>query len=119
MSSKFKLDENLPRDAAALLISAGYDTDTVLDENLGGKPDDEVIEAARKENRILVTLDLDFADVRGYPPSQHPGIWVLRGHTLALPYVISLLRGAIEVLKTESPAGKLWIVEAGRVRIHE
>ena len=78
MSSRFKLDENLPRDAAALFGAAGHDAQTALDENLGGRPDRDVIEAARTEGRIFVTLDVDFADIRDYPSSEFPGIWVLR-----------------------------------------
>lgn len=63
MAGRFKLDENLPGDAEALLESSGYDAETVLGERLGGGPDLEVLDASRAEGRILVTLDLDFADI--------------------------------------------------------
>ena len=119
MSSRFKLDQNLPRDAAALFGTAGHDAQTVLDEELGGKPDRDVIEVARTENRDFVTLDVVFADIRKYPPSEFPGIWVLRSQSQALESVLSLLRGAIAVLGIESPTNRLWIVEPGRVRVHE
>lgn len=33
---KFKLDENLPIEAAKLLVASGYDAHTVLQEGLGG-----------------------------------------------------------------------------------
>jgi predicted nuclease of predicted toxin-antitoxin system len=119
VSSRFKLDENLPRDAVALFTAAGHDVDTVLDEQLGGQPDREVIEAARAERRIFVTLDVDFADIREYPPAEFPGIWVLRSRSQAAGNVLSLLRGAIAVLHSESPANRLWIIEPRRVRVHE
>jgi hypothetical protein len=35
---KFKIDENLPVEIAALLQEAGYDATTVLDQELGGVP---------------------------------------------------------------------------------
>ena len=119
MPSRFKLDENLPRDAIELFDAAGHDAETVLVENLGGEPDRKVIEVARNEDRILVTLDVDFADIREYPPSENPGIWVLRVQTQDIASVLSLLRGALTVLDTESPSKKLWIVEPGRVRVHD
>ena len=119
MSRRFKLDENLPRDAEALFGAAGHDVETVLGEQLGGEPDRKVIDVARDENRILVTLDVDFADLREYPPSEYPGIWVLRGQSQSIELVLSLLRGALGVLDTESPSNRLWIIEARRVRIHE
>jgi hypothetical protein len=40
---KFKLDENLPVEASALLREAGYDALTVLDENIGGEPDEHIL----------------------------------------------------------------------------
>ena len=36
MTLKFKLDENLPTEAAEVLCSAGHDAVTVLDQSLGG-----------------------------------------------------------------------------------
>jgi predicted nuclease of predicted toxin-antitoxin system len=62
VSRRFKLDENLPRDAEELFLAAGHDVETVLSERLGGEPDRKVIEVSRAEDRILVTLDVDFAD---------------------------------------------------------
>jgi predicted nuclease of predicted toxin-antitoxin system len=119
MAGRFKLDENLPRDAEALIIEAGHEVETVLGERLGGGPDSDVFDAASAEDRILVTLDLDFADIRRYPPSNHPGIWVLRPRSQSIDNVLTLLKGALAVFETESAANQLWIVESGRVRIHE
>jgi predicted nuclease of predicted toxin-antitoxin system len=116
---RFKLDENLPRDAEALFGEAGHEVETVLRERWGGGPDPSVLEASRAEARILVTLDLDFADIRLYPPSSHAGIWVLRPHSQSIGSVLTLLKGALAVFETESAANRLWIVEPGRVRIHE
>jgi Domain of unknown function (DUF5615) len=64
MATRSKLDEVLPRDAHTLLADAGHDAHSVTDEGLGGGPDPKVIAACLNENRILVTLDLDFADIR-------------------------------------------------------
>jgi hypothetical protein len=71
---RFKLDENVPRKAAALLRDAGHDVRSALEQALGGSSDEKVL-AAWNEARILVTLDLDFGDIRAYPPASHAGIW--------------------------------------------
>ena len=63
MASRFKLDENLRRHAHALLVSEGHEAHTVNDEQLEGCPDDRILDACKNEDRILVTLDLDFADI--------------------------------------------------------
>ena len=73
-----KLDENLPIEVAGLLRTAGWICDTVHDEGLIGADDPTIGAVCRKESRILFTLDLDFADIRAYPPSEYVGIVVFR-----------------------------------------
>jgi predicted nuclease of predicted toxin-antitoxin system len=119
MPARFKLDENLPRDAEALLRKAGHDVHTVLDEQLGGNPDPRVFDASQAEDRILVTFDLDFSDIRVYPPASHTGIWVLRPHAQSIDNTLAVLRAALRVLETEPTQGRLWIVEPDRVRLRE
>jgi len=75
---KFKVDENLPAEAADILRDSGFIADTVADEDLSGADDDTVASASKSDLRILVTLDLDFANIRAYPPGEHAGIIVLR-----------------------------------------
>ena len=70
---KFKVDENLPEIAAKLLREAGFDAETVLSEELGGSPDSVLAAVCLAEGRALVTLDLDFSDIRTYPPGDYPG----------------------------------------------
>jgi predicted nuclease of predicted toxin-antitoxin system len=119
MTARFKLDENLPRDAQKLLGQAGHDSHSVSEERLEGESDSAVLEACLNENRILVTLDLDFADLRRYPPSSHHGIWVLRPATQSIENIVSVLNGALALLGKELTGKRLWIVEPGRVRIRE
>jgi predicted nuclease of predicted toxin-antitoxin system len=73
---KIKLDENIPHTVRRRL--AGLDVDTVLDEGLGGKSDEEVCAAAQEEKRFLVTQDLDFSDQRKFAPGTHYGLLLVR-----------------------------------------
>ncbi len=75
---KLKLDENIPRSSRDRLLALGWDTDTVLDEHLGGHPDADVWTGAQSGARVLVTQDLDFSDVRKFTPGTHHGIVVVR-----------------------------------------
>ena len=43
---RVKLDENVPRSARRVLIAAGHDVDTVVDEVLGGASDPQIVTAA-------------------------------------------------------------------------
>jgi hypothetical protein len=51
--SQFKIDENLPIDVARMLIAAGFDALTVIDQELGGKADDVIAQFCREEGRAL------------------------------------------------------------------
>ena len=75
---KFKLDENLPAELNPLLRQRGHEAHSVRDEHLEGSPDEAIAQTCHSEQRILITLDLDFADIRLYPPEESPGIIVLR-----------------------------------------
>ena len=75
---RFKLDENLPAEATELLQAAGHDALSVLDQALGGYPDDNLATICQKERRVFVTFDLDFSDIQTYPPEAYFGMVVLR-----------------------------------------
>ncbi len=75
---KFKVDENLPIEAASIFREQEFEADTVSDEALSGADDESVANRVRTENRILITLDLDFSNIRAYPPEEYAGIIVLR-----------------------------------------
>ena len=57
---KFKVDENLPVEICNLLKDAGHEALTVLEQKMGGKPDQDLLSLCRKEDRAMVNLDFDF-----------------------------------------------------------
>lgn len=114
---EFKIDENLPIEAAQLLRLAGHSADTVHDEQLTGHPDPDIAAVCRRESRILVTLDLDFADIRVYPPEQYAGVIVLRPRLQAKPDVLSLLKRLVGLLGQQPLEKMLWIVDESRLRV--
>jgi predicted nuclease of predicted toxin-antitoxin system len=67
---RFKLDGNLSPSHAALFTAAGHEAHSVTEQALGGQPDERVIDVCRREDRALVTLDLDFANIKAYPPAE-------------------------------------------------
>ena len=114
-----KLDENMPVEAAELLRVAGWACDTVREEGLSGAEDRSVSARCQAEGRVLFTLDLDFADIRAYPPGEYPGIVVFRPVEPSRSQVLRLIEQATPLLAKEWAEHRLWIVEPGRVRIHE
>jgi predicted nuclease of predicted toxin-antitoxin system len=116
--ARFKVDENLPIEAAEVLKAAGHDAFTIFDQGMVGDLDPKVASVCRAEDRALVTLDLDFSDIRTYPPADHPGIIILRPRNQAKPTVLALVNQLIAVLETdERLSGHLWIVQETGLRI--
>ena len=116
---KFKTDENLPVEVARTLASRGHDAVSVVDQHLGGTTDDDLARVCVSENRILVTLDTDFADIKAYPPGEHPGIIVLRLSRQEKNAVVGVIRRLLDSLQLEDPEGNLWIVDDHRIRVRD
>ena len=116
---RLKLDENLPIQLKRLFMESGHDAVTILDEGMGGAADSEVASVCLLEERVLLTQDVDFADIRMYPPRQYPGIVVFRLASQTRDDLLEIGAMLIETLVRSSPQGQLWIVEGSRVRIRE
>jgi predicted nuclease of predicted toxin-antitoxin system len=113
---KFKIDENLPAECALLFRESGFEAATVADQALSGAQDPVLFDRCLTEGRVLVTLDLDFANVRAYPPGSHSGIVVVRSNFQDKATLISILKRTLPVLMRRSPEKQLWIVEPDRIR---
>ena len=111
-----KLDENMPAESIEVLRSAGWHCDTVHDEALSGAEDSRVSEVCRVEGRVLFTIDLDFANIRAYPPADYEGIVVLRPIKPSRDGILRLLERAMPVLNAGWVPHRLWILEPARVR---
>ena len=117
---KFKLDENIGYRGQDLLRRAGYDVATIVEQNLIGAPDTEVISVCQEEQRCLVTLDLDFSNPLQFKPSRYSGIAVLRlPKQPSHPDLLEAVQTLVNALKTMDITGKLWIIQKGTVRIYQ
>jgi len=86
----FKTDENLPLEVVDLLRREGHDVLSVVDEQLAGHSDKDVAAVCQAEQRALLTLDLDFSDIRGYPPEDYFGIVVVRPSLQTISAILQL-----------------------------
>jgi predicted nuclease of predicted toxin-antitoxin system len=86
------------------------------EESLAGAGDDIIAATIKRENRVLITLDLDFPDIRTYPPERYSGIIVLRPKAQDKIALMALLRRLLKALENNRPDQALWIVEPDRIR---
>lgn len=117
---KLKLDENLGCAIQEVFEQSGHDVASVVAEHLSGADDQTVFDACRREQRCLVTLDLDFADRIRFRSLDCGGIVVLRMPQRSTPALLrSLALQTVAAFARMPMAGDLWIVEPGRMRIHQ
>jgi predicted nuclease of predicted toxin-antitoxin system len=115
---RFLIDANLPRSIVGVLTQLGHESLFARDIGLAHAPDRVVAERAQTTQAVLLTRDLDFADVRNYPPEQYNGIVVFR---FADDVVAKEIARIAELFLSEPNflrqlSGRLAIVESDRVR---
>ena len=115
---RFKVDESLHVEVADLLRGQGHDALTVFDQGLRGRGDHDIADMCRSENRVLLSLDLDFSNILMYPPENYPGLIVLRLRKKSRATVRRVATRVINHLNKETLAGRLWVVDEHRIRIH-
>ena len=114
---KLKLDENLSRHLKPVLMELQHDVATAAEQDLLSLPDTEVARAAFNEGRMLLTLDIEFADLRKYPPGSHPGIILFRPHSLSPLSVNKFIADFVKSADINRLAGCIAVVDRVHVRV--
>jgi predicted nuclease of predicted toxin-antitoxin system len=114
---KLKLDENWSRQLKPALSALQHDVLTVEDQGLLSPPDPVVAVAAKSEGRMLLTLDLEFADLRKYPPGSHPGRVLFRPKSFGPLAVNRFVEEFVQTTDLQFLEGCVVIVEPSRVRV--
>ncbi|MFA0741722.1 MAG: hypothetical protein DFNUSKGM_001836 [Candidatus Fervidibacter sacchari] len=114
---KVKLDENLGKTHAEFLRQAGYHAERIHDQGLSGWSDEEVWKKVCKEQRLFITLDKDFANLRKYPLGSHAGIVLLRPYSHSRTAVLRILEKLLSQYVLEDLYGCLVVADEYRVRI--
>jgi hypothetical protein len=116
---RFKLDENIGERGRDLLAAEDHDVATVREQGLAGAADEILFDACHAEDRVLITLDHDFAQLLRFPLRERGGAVVLELPRSPSPESLhARIREFLAALRTQPPLiGQLWIVEPGRIRI--
>jgi predicted nuclease of predicted toxin-antitoxin system len=117
---RFLLDANMPRSAEAVLRQFEHEIESAWEAGLHAAPDREIAKRARQRQAVIVTRDLNFSDIRWYPPESYAGIVVLRlpdGSTaIEILRILERFLAAAELLAALPK--RLAIVERDRVRFY-
>jgi predicted nuclease of predicted toxin-antitoxin system len=116
-SWSFLIDENMSVTLVDALRAAGHAAEHVYDAGLQGQLDTAIFAYAQRQQQTIITNDLDFSNIREYPPP-HAGIVVARlPNEMPLADRINEMMGALATLAGQKLNNTLVIVEPGRVRV--
>lgn len=112
------LDQGLPRLAVPELRRSGFDVVHAGDVGMAVATDDELLLFARREGRIIVTLDADFHALLALSNAATPSVIRVRIEGLRAQPLAALLRTVLIVLcEADLHAGATVSVDTASVRV--
>lgn len=116
---RFLLDECLSQRLVSLLAAAGHDVIHVVDSGLAGRVDDDILEAARVEGRVLVSSDTDFGELLVRQDAPLPSLILFRQGNRAPEHQAETLLGNLEQVADDLDAGAIVVFTNDNIRIRE
>ena len=113
---KLYLDQMFSVGVAQALRDEGYDVVRVSETGHARADDQQILQKAISENRVLVTIDEHFGDWVILPLSRHPGVIRLKVHPTTSEKVIKLLLPFLCLYTSEQFKDHLVIVSEKRAK---
>ena len=115
---RFLVDQCLSPEVAEVLARAGHDVVHVRDVGMERAKDREVLELARRDQRVLVSADTDFGTLMAQQPASLPSVVVFRRSTGRRPSdQATLLLANLPAIAEALDAGSVVVLEETRVRV--
>jgi predicted nuclease of predicted toxin-antitoxin system len=114
---KLLLDQGTPRSAAALLRQAGFDAVHTGEIGMAESIDEEILQRALAEDRIIATLDADFHAHLALSQARKPSVIRIRVEGLRAEQFSKLLRNIIQQCAGDLESGAVISVREFQIRV--
>jgi predicted nuclease of predicted toxin-antitoxin system len=111
------LDQGLPRSTTTLLTQTGFDVIHVSDIGMSRADDVDILQRARTEARVCITLDADFHSLLATSGAHDPSVIRIRKEGLAATALATLLQGIWPGLEEGLKGGAMVTVTDRSVRV--
>jgi len=99
------------------LRDEGHDAVHLREEKLHSLPNGEIFEKAFKEERIILTFDLDFGEIIALSGGRNVSVVLFRLRNTRTPHVMERLRRVLKNSGRDLEKGAIVVVEESRHRI--
>lgn len=113
---KLLADLHISPRTVEFLSSLGHDVVRVNSILLVTSPDESIVAFASREQRTILTQDLDFSAIIALAGERLPSLLTLRLSSSRIEYVNAVLQKILPALEQDVTAGMLITVEDDRVR---
>jgi predicted nuclease of predicted toxin-antitoxin system len=114
---RFLADMGVGMNVVRELRAGGHDAIHLRDEGLQRLPDPDIFAKAIAEDRIVLTFDLDFADIVAAAGSTSASVIIFRLRNARAEHVSERLSAALAAAISALKSGAIVMVEESRVRI--
>jgi predicted nuclease of predicted toxin-antitoxin system len=114
---KLLLDQGLPRSAAGELVRRGLDAVHTGDIGMATATDEQILEHARREGRVVVTLDADFHALLALSNAAMPAVVRVRIEGLRGEELAELVERVVGTCEVDLRAGAMVTVDKHSVRV--
>lgn len=113
---KFLIDMPVTPDAGPHLRAAGHEAIHAVDLGLARVADDEILTVARREERIVITADLDYPRLIALQQANRPGVILFRGGAYSDTEMLALLDRVLASASTLDLEHSIVVVDRARIR---
>jgi predicted nuclease of predicted toxin-antitoxin system len=99
------------------LLQKGHDATHLRDQGLHRMPNGEIFEKAIREDRIVITFDLDFGEIAALTESRRASVILFRLKNTRTLHVIERLSSVVERFADALNRGSILTVEDTRCRV--
>lgn len=111
------VDANLSPHGARLLKAAGHDAVAVRDLELQDAPDDEILDRALNDDRVIISHDTDFGTLLAVRRQSKPSFVLVRSaDPLTADQVAGLIIDNLDVMADDLAAGAIATFSRGHLR---
>jgi predicted nuclease of predicted toxin-antitoxin system len=119
MPLRLLVDANLAPRLAAVIREHGYEAKHVTEVGLGPASDQATFEQARAEGWVVLTADLDFAQLAAVTNFAPVGVILLRLRSLRAERVVERLLAALPMIGDAVSQGSIAVIEETRTRLRQ